>query len=230
MRQSTKIYLALIAIFIVSLGFFYWHPGGDFIQALAAIPVVGSVVATLVQILRDQAAHERAFLVQSTQNRFSLGASSHMANVAFDKHVIFSEEYAQEVLKTLSTLFRNGPSLEILTHTTALFDLRQKHAVWLTRQIDVDLEKFESALRQIGAAAGYVHGTPGANDRQERLDFMYRKFAEVMGWAEWAGEQLTDELAISMLITRIRTILGTEELTEIRVAVVAKAIDELRKR
>lgn len=228
MSKTRKTYLGIAIIFVASLAFFYWHPGGDFIQLLAGIPLVGSVVAALLQILRDQAAHERALLILAAQNQFSLGASSHMANVAFDKHVQFSEEYAQEVHKTLTTLFREGPTEEVLRHTSALYMLQQKYAVWLTAKIETELETFEAALRRIGATAGYVYGTSSAEDRQQKLDAMYRTFAEVMGFEEWQGERLTDHLAVSMMIRRLRSILGTEELTEMRTAIVSKAILELR--
>lgn len=57
---------------------------------------------------------------------------------------------------------------------------------------------------------------------------MYRTFAKVMGFEEWQGEQLTDDLAVSMMIRRLCAILGTEKLTEIRSAIVSKTIAELR--
>lgn len=228
MSKIGKTYSGIATIFVASLVFFYWHPGGEFVQQLAAIPLVGSVIAALLQILLDQAAHERSMLILAAQNRFSLGASSHMANVAFDKHVQFSEEYAQEVHKALSTLFAKGPTQEVLHHTSALYKLQQKYAVWLTAKLENDLEKFESVLRRIGANAGYVYGTSDAKDRQQKLDAMYRDFAEVMGFEEWNGEPLTGELAVSTIIQWLRSILGTEELTEMRGAIISKAITELR--
>ena len=227
MPQTQRTYLAIAAIFTASLAFYYWNPGSEAIQFLAGIPLISSLVAALVQVLRDQAAHERAMLILAAQNRFSLGASSHMANVAFDKHVQFSEEYAFEVHQALTTLVREGPTPEVLGHTSALYTLQQKYAVWLTSKIERDLETFESALRRMGANAGYVRQAPGAQDRQQRLDAMYRTFAEVMGFGEWQGEQLTDNLAVSMMIRRLRAILGTEELTEIRGAIVSKTVAEL---
>jgi hypothetical protein len=182
----------------------------------------------LVQVLRDQAAHERKLLIVAEKNRFALGTSSHMANVAFDKHVLFSEEYVEEAHKALTTLFRKGPTDEVLQHTDTLYLLRQKHAVWLTSKVEKDLEKFESSLREIGAWAGYVSAAPHAEDRQQKLNEMYRTFAKVMGFSEWGGETLTDELTLSMLVRQLRSVLGIEELTELRTAVTSKAIAELK--
>ena len=128
-----------------------------------------------------------------------------MANVAFDKHVQFSEEYVQEVHKALVTLFKEGPTAEVLQHTKALYMLQQKYAVWLTAKLEKDLELFESALRRLGANAHYVSAAPAADDFQQRLSAMYKTFADVMGAEfmgsnEWNGEGLTEELAISMVI------------------------------
>lgn len=234
MTRTTKTYIGIATVFLLSLALFYVLPSGDIIQALAAIPLVGSLIGALLQILRDQAAHERALSILAAENRFSLGASSHMANVAFDKHVQFSEEYVQEVHKALVTLFKKGPTAEVLQHTKALYMLQQKHAVWLTAKLEKDLELFESALRRLGANAHYVSVAPAANDFPQRLSAMYRTFADVMGARfmgsnEWEGEGLTEALAISMVIRRLRAILGTEELTEMRSAIVSRAMSELRK-
>ena len=156
-----------------------------------------------------------------------------MAIVAFDKHVQFSEEYVTEVQKTLTTLFRHGPTPEVLEHTRALYALQQKYAVWLTKRIETDLEIFEAALRRLGADAQYVNVAPGAADRPQRIDEMYKAFADLlgatfMGADEWHGEHLTEELAISKVIHRLRLVLGTEELTEMRSVLISKALASLR--
>ncbi|MDI1302670.1 MAG: hypothetical protein PSX71_12250 [bacterium] len=227
MNRSQHTYLGIAAVCALSGAMVLWLPSGELIQIIAAVPLVGSLVAALLQILRDQAAHDRQMLIQDSQNRFSLGATSHMANVAFDKHVNFSEEYVAEVHKTLRTLFQEGPTEEVFKHTAALYSTQQKFAVWLTPQIETDLELFESALRNIGANAGYIRNTANTIGRQERVAEMYKTFASVMGskWmgTEWNGEKLTEELAITMVIRRLRSILGTEELTAIRTALLSKA-------
>jgi len=228
MSHAQRIYSGIATIFMASAVFVFWHPGGQFMQILAGIPLVGSLLAALIQILRDQAAHERTLLIQTVQNRFALGTSSHMANVAFDKHVQFIEEYAQEFYNALTTLFREGPTKEVLQHSSILYALRQKYAVWLTSKVEDDLERFESALRQIGAWAGYVNDAPNAEDRRQKTNEVYLTFAKVMGFPEWDGEQLTDDLAVSMLVGRLRSVLGTEELTALRSAVISKTIADLK--
>lgn len=230
--HKQKTYFGIVTVFVLSLGLFHWLPDGGLIQNVAAIPVVGSLLGALFQILRDQAAHDRKLAIVNVQNGFTLGATSHMANVAFDKHVLFSEEYVAEVHKAVSTLFREGPTPEVLTHTAALYTLQQKYAVWLTPKIEEDLECFDSALRRIGANAGYVNSATGAEDRPQRIASMFKTFADVMGTkfmgaSEWEGESLSEELAVSMVIRKLRAILGIEELTQMRVAFVTNALRDL---
>ena len=61
---------------------------------------------------------------------------------------------------------------------------------------------------------------------------MFKSFANLMGaklmGEQWEGENLSEGLAISMVIRRLRIILGTEELTEIRSGLVSKALASLR--
>lgn len=218
MRKTT--YFVLAVVLTISFVFFYFNQG--FAKVLAAIPIVSALMGVTIQILRDQASFERAQFLADTQNSFIMGATSHMANVAFDKHVAFCEEYVVEVRETLATLFREGPTPSALNHAGNLAGIQQKHRVWLTPTIETELEKFEAALRLIGANAQLLRDAPG-EARQSEIEEMYKTFAEVMGFAEWRGKQLTKERAQSMLITRIRSILGIEELTSMRMNIVHRS-------
>jgi len=154
-----------------------------------------------------------------------------MANVAFDKHVEFCEEYVKEAHETLYTIFREGASEEVLKYAANLRRIQQKYAVWITTKIEQDLEPFQVALRQMGASAGYVASTVGdrsATQRQQHINRMYTILAQVTGVKEWEGQELTDDLAVSSQIRQLRAILGTEELSKMRHTIVAKAVKELR--
>lgn len=232
MKQSFLTYVAIIAVFVTSIVLVEWLPDSNLIQTYAAIPLVGSLVAALFQILRDQATHDRELAKLDAQNRFTLGASSHMANVAFDKHVMFSEEYVAEVHKVLVTLFREGPTSRVFDHTRELYAIQQRYAVWLTQKIEQDLELFESSLRRLGATAYLVDVETGAKEHPQRIAEMYKIFANLMGedimGGQWDEVPLSEGLAISMVIRRLRIVLGTEELTEMRVGLVSKALASLR--
>lgn len=218
MRKVT--YTILSIVLAISFFFFYMNEG--FAQKLAVIPIVGALVGVIIQILRDQATFERSQLLADAQNSFFMGATSHMANVAFDKHVTFCEEYVIEVREAIGTLFREGATPNALNHAFNLAGIQQKYKVWLTPLIEAELEKFEAALRLIGANSQLVRDA-SREASQTDIQEMYRTLAEVMGVAEWRGEQLTKDRAQSMLITRLRSILGIEELTSMRMNIVHRS-------
>lgn len=224
-------YICLTAVAAISAVLVFLRIGG-LLQDLASIPLYGALLAVVVTIVRDDAAHQRTLLAADHQNRFVLGGSSHMASVAFDKHVEFCEEYVHEADAVLAAIFREGPSEKSVFHAGTLFAVRRKHAVWITEKIDEKLASFEAALRQMGVSAGYVASTIGdatTYDRQEHINQKYKIFAQLTGSDEWRGETLTDELAITSQIKYLRTVLGTEDLNYMRQTLVMNAKNGLPK-
>lgn len=228
MTQAQKTYLGIAIVFVLSLLLVVLLPEGEIVRSLATIPAVGALAGALFQVFRDQAAHEKALLIVETQNRFALGASSHMANIAFDKHVEFCEEYVAEMQNTLITLFREGPTPKALEHSSALYGIQQKYRVWLTPELEFELDRFESALRNIGATAGYIRDAQDAEDRQKRIERMYSTFNEVVGVEQWKGAKLTEEVAMGMVIRRLRAVLGIAELTSMRKTLITKAVEQVQ--
>jgi hypothetical protein len=229
MKATTKFYLSIAGLFAASLVAYLLLPHGEAIQGLAAIPLIGSLVAALLQILKDMAAHEKAVAMQAAEQRFALGTSSHMANVAFDKHVEFCESYVQEVFATLETLFKSGPSAEALQHAFKLAEQRRKFALWLTPQIEAQLQEFEKALRGIGADEWYLRNAERIENRHDVVERLYKKLADVLGAEntganEWQGQPLTQELAISAVVRGLRHVLKAEELTNLREALVQASL------
>jgi len=102
-----------------------------------------------------------------TQNAFSVGATSHMATVAFDKHIGFCEEYVEEMYKALHALIQDGRTEEPLDRRR-FSRIRQKWALWLTHEMENELDRFERKITQIvGGPAQDVdaNGAPMSNER-----------------------------------------------------------------
>jgi hypothetical protein len=235
MTQLRRKYLPLASILVISVIFFFLVPENIWIQGAASIPILVTLIATIVRIVKDQVDHDRAIFLQDAQNHFALGASSHMATVAFDKHVLFSEEYAREVHETLKTLFQNGPTEKVLTHTARLFKIQQEYSVWLTEKIQLDLAEFEFALRTIGSTALIEDRLLRTEQGQTKVGEMYKIFAqilgpEIMGSSKWNDTELTNELTAAKVISRLRVILGTEGLAALRQTIVSKAVQSLENR
>ncbi|MGD1155991.1 MAG: hypothetical protein ABSA41_09200 [Terriglobia bacterium] len=223
-RKTT--YIAFSIVFVASLAMAILLPGGDFVRALSGLPAVGALLGALFQIFRDRIAHERSLLVLEAQNTFSIGATSHMANVAFDKHVVFCEEYVAEMFKTLSTMFREGPTKEAVRHSDALYEIRRKWAVWLTPRVETELKRFEAAVREMGAHAELVNHCPG---EQVSIEKMFSLFAQIVGFENWKGVPLTADLAVTTVIGKLRKVLGIEELTALRTVLASRALDHLKE-
>jgi hypothetical protein len=182
----------------------------------AGIPGVLGLIGILYQLLRDEAQHQRNLLRQHDQQLFDLGATSHMANVAFDKHVVFCEEYVFEMHATIQTLFREGPSKGALEHASKLYEIQQKHATWLTPEIEKQLDPFEKALRRIGASAYLYSSDPGLANASGRVEEMFDVFSDVLSLAKDPETPVNREVAIATIISRLRYVLGIEQLTALR--------------
>ena len=222
--RSRNVYLLLSLVFLTSVAATFVPSMGDLTRAVTALPAVGAVLAGLFQLLRDQMAHERAWSIQAAQNSFTVGVTSHMANVAFDKHVTFSEEYVVEMFQTLTTLFREGPTDQVLSHSGNLYKIRQRWAIWITPDVEIELEKFEAALRKIGASAHFVEVDLTSPKRSDTIETMYSLYEEVTGMTDGDEKQARADHAILSIIQCLRQVLGIEELTELRRTLVARSL------
>lgn len=218
-------------VFLASLGavvlfhFFPVHIVGE----LAGVPAIAALFGALFQVARDSVAYERSVLLEEAKNRFTIGATSHMASIAFDKHVQFCEEYTRAVNRALTTLFRRAVHVDILNDAARLSGLRTKWTLWLNPEMEAQLAKFEGALRTIGANAGLLDALRADADRTEAIKQAYGTLAAVMGFETWQGETVSSDLAAEKAIEGLRTILGISELTQLRAALVKRAMDNLKQ-
>jgi hypothetical protein len=219
--NSKNTYIALGIVIVASVAAASFLHFSMIIQDLAAIPAIVALFAALLQIGRDRIAHERSLFMLESQNSFSIGATSHMAGVAFDQYSAFCEEYVKEMYDALMTLTREGPRQSALTHGDNLIKIRRKWTVWLTPAIDESLWRFEKALRTIGATAWMLEQAPGST---AGFGEMYSTFAKIIGLEKWEGESLTDELTVAAVINQLRRVLGTEELSRLRSELVTRAL------
>lgn len=231
MRPGSR-YAALAVIFLASLSaavVFHYFPVGA-VGDLASIPAIAALVGALFQLSRDSIAYDRALRLEEAKNRFTVGATSHMANIAFDKHVLFCEKYIAGVNGALDTLFRRGPHEDVLKDADTLFDLRRNSVLWLTPEIEAGLVNFEGALRKIGANAWLLGELRADQDRTDAIKEAYGTFAAVMGWETWKGEPVTRNLAAEKIIEALRNALGIKELTHLRTELIKRAFDNLSGR
>jgi hypothetical protein len=158
-----------------------------------------SLVLLLAKYLGDRSLHrltQRHSREQAEmQNAFSMGATSHMATVAFNKYTDFCEEYAGEISRALYALIQEGPANRP-RDAVDFSGIRQKWALWLTQDVEDELDRFEDGLLRLGADA---------------------QFFSADGSLEW------NERNAKPIIAYLRDTLGVEKLTTLRRELVVRS-------
>jgi hypothetical protein len=203
--------LTILIVLIVQTG--VW-------AGVATLPGVGALFWALFQLMRDDAEHQRQRALQHAQQQFDLGVTSHMADVAFDKHVQFCEAYAKELHATLNTLFREGETAGALAHATRLRDIQNEYIIWVTPQISEKLEPLEAELRRIGAKK-HVHNVTNTPMTPKEFEEISDAFYRILDVRVDPGSKRDERVAITAILERLREILAVGELLALRSALVA---------
>lgn len=216
MKLSWAKYALLASIFLASTGLAWALQRNGVWQELAAAPAVLALIGAVYQLVRDEAAHLKSLVVQHDQQRFDLGATSHMADIAFDKHVAFCEEYIAALHLTVDALARHGTSEHALEEARKLREIQLKHSLWITSEMEQRLDAFHLALRKIGASAHLYNQDPRAAITREKVPEMFNLFSDIMGWQRDTGEPGDREIAATTIIERAREALGVRKLIDLR--------------
>ncbi len=157
--------------------------------------VVGVISTYLTNNLIERQKARQSKELQEAQNVFSIGATSHMATVAFDRHVKFCEEYFNEAIQTLNALIKEGHPRQ-RSDIRRLSHIRLDCALWLTKETDESLRNFEHGVRKLAGEARIEVPT---------------------------GDRLSNEGSIEIVIDELKKLLQTEELTDLRKEVIARS-------
>ena len=128
------------------------------------------------------------------QNAFSIGATSHIANVLFDKHIEFCQEYLEGISKALPQLIEGGPTAEL--DPQGFVETRHRYALWLTPDIEIKLDRFEESIRRVVSDAPVF---------------------------DFSGAYGSLEASTKSIVADLRKILGIEELTALRSQLVLRS-------
>lgn len=223
---SLKLYLMFFAIIAVSFIATWLLPVSEVFKGITAIPGTGALLAVLYQILRDQMSHERQKELQRRQHFFNLGVTSHMASVAFDKHVEFCEKYISQMDEGLRQLFIEGPNVNALSFARKLSDIRFQFRPWLTEDIMDRILPYEKALIEIGSKARLEEHLPVGEKRTRVIDEMFKTFSDVAGIRD-EGSNIDEQITTEKIINHLQQVLGIQELTTLRRKVIAEAVKSI---
>lgn len=159
--------------------------------ATVVVSLVGSAIVGPVSVQLSKFLSDRFIERQKAQQtrELSVGATSHMATVAFDKHIGFCEEYVQEMYKAIHTMIeveRTEDPMDPRRFTR----VRQRWALWLTHEIEDKLDQFERTITHIISGAAQDYDDDGAS--------------------------ISNQRSITRNIEYLRDVLHTEELTALR--------------
>ncbi len=222
MKRYIYLIIFTFAAFILAFSF----PVSNFMKGIYGTPGLLGLIGILYQIVRDQSKHEKMEYLQKQQLIFNIGSASHMANVAFDKHVEFCEEYLVKVHEAMRALWKNGATEEAGYFGNELYAIRLKHSAWLTEEIGRLLFPFEQGLIELGSNKGFINHARAVEEFHEKRSEVIQKvnenFNKILGID--VNQGLDAEIAIDSVIKKIREILGIEELVCLRKKLISEAI------
>ena len=228
MTYSWPVYSILAIVFAISLGTAFVLPTADILRWVSGVPALVALIGVVLQIFRDQAQHEKTLIVQRDQQHFVLGITSHMANVAFDRHVDFCEKYITQTQETLSTLFREGPTRQGFELSAKLAGIRLSFQTWLTSDIQNKILPFENALTKIAGMHLELEHLPVGDKRTKVVEAMHNTFADVLGLSRLEGRGESDEAVLaSRIMDHLQDILGVKQLIRLRIKLVNEAESSL---
>lgn len=226
MTRRAKTYLASAVVFGASFVLAWVLPIPEVVRVLAIMPGFGALANVVFILWREELAHERAVELQERQQDFALATASHMASVAYDKHVKFCEEYIETTNRGFVELMKSGPSLDAVQLGNGLATIRLRHTAWLTSDIESKLEAFEAALRKMGAAEHRLETLDVGEERTKLVDENLQRFLIFAGEKKPENE---GEAAVARekVIDHLREVLGIKQLTELRQNATRVAITRL---
>lgn len=208
-------YIGYVSILFISFLFSWLLPISEIMKGIISVPGIGALFLVLYQIWRDDRSHERNIELQNKQQDFILGTATHMADVVYDKHVLFCEEYISRIQEILQELLRDGPTKNALNFGSSLVRIRFKYSAWLTSEIEKDLEPFENALIKMGAQEGLLESLPTGEKRTKVVGEIYDSLGLILGHDKPTSDDKA-EIAKDKVIQKIRDILGINVFTELR--------------
>ncbi|MGG6463716.1 hypothetical protein [Solilutibacter silvestris] len=225
--MKLRLYLVLATVALISLTAAWAITASDFVKGMIVTPGVGALLGALLQLARDSASHQRQSHLQLDQQIFTLGAGSHMASVAFDKHVEFCEAYMSSVHETVGLLFREGPTSKAVEQAHEFYAIKRKYAAWIPRSVALKLEPFEDALNSLGVQYHLVQALRGDDPetRKKAIDESYGIFRDIMNLGTLKAEdpKRREDIAIENVKEKVRRILGINELFDIRTFIIERS-------
>jgi hypothetical protein len=204
----------LAFVFLLSVWMMSANLLGELGKAAFTTSGVAALLGAVFQIVRDNAAFERELEMKRQDRAFVLSPAAHMAQIAFDRYIVFCEEYLKTLWEILPQLVSEGPSVKVLDMSRRLMKLREKHGLWVPPDVVKKVAPFENALWTIGAKS--------ISKDLVTSEAMFALFQEVLDLTK-APDGTSSELVYHRVLTELQARLGIAELTVLRIAALKEA-------
>jgi hypothetical protein len=105
------------------------------LQSIGISGILVIFIQSIIQFWRDRLIYERELALQNSQHDFTIGIASKMAEIAFEKHFKFCEEYIEVAYQALLGI--GTTDAEVINHNgRRLTGLRIQYSPWLTEEIE----------------------------------------------------------------------------------------------
>jgi hypothetical protein len=218
----------LITVFTLSL-LIAIIQSDPFYKGISTIPAILSLFGFLWQYVRDEVAYENNRRLQNEQNQFNLAATSHMANIVFEKQVAFCEEYVVTLDQALSCLLEAGPSKAIEGFLDRLIASKKKYITWLSSELVENLEIIENEMQRIITNDYLInHRRQTEPERSVYISEMWKSFNRLIG-VNNKDDEFNPRQTVNGIIEYVKGILGIAELEMLRREMVSRSISTLKK-
>jgi hypothetical protein len=207
-------YGGLAFVFLLSVWMMSANLLGELGKAAFTTSGVAALLGAVFQIVRDNAAFERELEMKREDRAFVLSPAAHMAQIAFDRYIVFCEEYLKTLWEILPQLVSEGPSVKVLDMSRRLMKLRENHGLWVPPDVVKKVAPFENALWTIGAKS--------ISKDLVTSEAMFALFQEVLDLTK-APDGTSSELVYHRVLTELQARLGIAELTVLRIAALKEA-------
>ena len=167
---------------------------------------------------------------QKIEGSFAVGVMSHMANVAFDKHIEFCEAYLKEADQALADMLMNASAKTTMDSVVKLAEIRRKYALWESKEMSEFLTKFQKALSEIWATDRKLEHSQRSMltfpQRQELVTEFFGQLQVLVGITpevDVSPEGVTRERVLQFL----RSHLGANDLNRLRLHHLSRAAGEI---
>jgi hypothetical protein len=222
------------------------------LRTLAAIPGIAALLAAVWTFIQDERKHGQQLERQANDHGFAVASASHMAEVVFDRFVIFAEAYDRALTELLSHMFQQGPSIKTEEKLHALRAVRAEHHLWISTTVSARLDTFEGKVRDMILATHMYDsmqqsrrvmaiGAVGDEAWGDRLMGHFDKAHDL--WQEILhmgkprlreGEAADAEVTAQnqaegymLVVAAFRESIGVEQLTQLRDSVLKRALSNL---